>query len=116
MFSDTDDILSMAFNASRDAVCRHLHVREGAIGRDAVLSTLGASPRPVILARQVLMILLRDTFGCSFGEIARKTGISGRRVMSNVSNARWAVRNDPLCADIHDTAKSVLNDYGKRTE
>lgn len=116
MFSDTDDILSLAFNAARDAVCAKLHVREEAVGRDAVLSTLGASPHHVVIARQVLMILLRDLFGCSFGEIARKTGISERRVMSNVSNARWAVRNDPLCADIYDTAKRVLNDYGERTE
>lgn len=113
MFSDTDDILSMAFNAARDAVCAKLHVREDAVGREAVLSTPGSSPRHVVIARQVLMMLLRDTFGCSFGEIARKTGISERNVIRNVSNARWAVRNDPLCSDIHDTAKSVLNGYGK---
>ena len=113
MFSDTDDILSLAFNAARDAACAKLRVREDAIGREAVLSTLGASPRHVVTARQVLMLLLRDTFGCSFGEIARKTGISERNVIRNVSNARWAVRNDPLCTDIYDTAKSALNDYGK---
>lgn len=116
MFSDTDGVLSLAFSAARDAVCGQMRVRTGDVTRDAVFSPNGASPRAVTVTRQVTLLLLRDTFGCSFGEIARKTGISERRVKSNVSNARWCAANDPVFGDVCDAARYVLSDYGERAE
>lgn len=91
---ETDDVLMSAYGLACSAVCEVMDY-SGSTGVDIVFLSAGKQRREIVAVRQFTAWALRVCFGCTYGEIARKTGVSWRNVVRSVVRVKFLSSIDP---------------------
>lgn len=89
-----DDVMMSAYGVSVGAVL-DVFKCEDSIDCGLAFLSAGKQCREVVAVRQFTIWALRTCFGCSYGEISRKTGISLRNVIHSVVRVKFLSEIDP---------------------